>query len=207
MVITFASPFLITVALLFGPIYASIAYLVSDIVSYIIRPLGVYMWEYALLLVIKGYLVGFLFSFIKKINITVYKKLFILLNSVIIIFVPSFIYFSVSTGIERILILSIIILLISCIINLMIYLILNIKFKHLLIDYLKVNFSISIPYIVATIVSTFIFKEYYGLTKETAMIILIPRVLEELFMVILYSIVCSIFLGIFSEYINKGEIK
>ncbi len=205
MVVTFASPFLVMTGILFGPVYSGIAYLCNDIISHIIKPLGPYMWEYALLLVVKGISVGFLYKIIRGVNVHIYKKVFLYVNSIGIVvgilgvayllFMPVINSFHALIGIAIILI---------CVLNLAAYYVYSKKYSHLLGDYLKINFSISIPYIVSTIIATFIFKKYYGLTKETAFAVLTPRVLEEIFVVIIYSIVCCIFLQLFKKYINKG---
>lgn len=207
--ITFASPFLITVALLFGPVYGGISYFANDIIMFMLKPTGPYMWEYALLIVLKGILVGCLYMFIKKINISIYEKLFLIFNSLLLLFgiVNLIKPIQVIEGYEQILWISYIILIIASVLNFGIYFILNSKYKHLLENYLKINFSIAIPYIMATIMATFIFKKYYGLTSETAFVILVPRIVEELFMVILYSVVCAIFLKIFNKYLNINIAK
>ncbi len=205
LVITFASPFLITVSILFGPIFGAMAYFANDTISFIIRPLGPYMWEYALLVVSKGFVVGVLYMYIKKVDMTFYKLFFKFINflglvlSAILVFVPilSDKHFDVSIYSY------IFILCLCCILNLVIINLLSKKYNHLLTDYMQVNFSVALPYIIDTIIATFIFKSYYGLTKDTAFIILVPRILEETFMVIYYSIVVTLFIRIFNNYIKK----
>ncbi len=206
MVITFASPFLIMIGILFGPIYAGIAYLCNDIISHIIKPLGPYMWEYALLLIFKGASVGFLYKAIREVNINLYKKIFLYGNRIglglAILGLASLFISSVNQNLYILICISIIFI---CTLNLITYYVLNKNYNYLLSDYLKINFSVALPYIISTVIATFIFKKYYGLTRETAFIVLTPRVLEEIFVVIIYSIVCCIFLQIFKNYINKGE--
>lgn len=63
--INFNGAFLDIIPVLFGPFYGGIAYFVNDIVSYMIKPTGAFMWQMTLSAVLKGVMVGFLFRYFK----------------------------------------------------------------------------------------------------------------------------------------------
>ncbi len=204
MKITFASPFLIIVGVMFGPVYAGIAYFSNDVISHLIKPIGVYMWEYALIVVTKGVLVAILYRVVEKVNMNSLKVFLLATNiSGLTVAFLGMTYFVYTSNYKNNYILTCFLVLAISIINLVVYIVLTEKYKMLKDNYLKLNYAIFLPYVIATIITTFLFKKYFGFTKETAYIVLVPRVLEEVIMVTIYSIVGCILLQILKNHIFK----
>ncbi len=70
-------------ALLFGPLFGGISDGIIDLLAYIIKPEGAYLFPLTLTAILGGIIAGFLWKSIKNINTAVFRKIFITLFSVI----------------------------------------------------------------------------------------------------------------------------
>ena len=73
-------------ALLFGPIYGGLADAIVDILGYIIKPDGAYIPILTLTAALGGVLVGFMWKGAKKINAKLFRKIFLIIFALFLVF-------------------------------------------------------------------------------------------------------------------------
>lgn len=217
--ISFSGPFVRLSSLLFGPVYGGISGGLLDILSYILKPVGGYMFPVTLTAILNGILVGVLWQFIKKCNNNLLKTFYIFIFSLIgIIGIVNFVAKSfvpdsylaqfiismgkksnyASQGFIIVSLIGFVILFINEMISK--------NNKYLYEIYLKIVVSIGIPSIIVTIINTYVFRMFMPeLANKLFMIVLIPRILDDLFMLPLQAYVIIVLMNIYQNVANKAK--
>lgn len=193
-------------AVLFGPLYGGITGALADILGYLIKPNGGYIFPMTLTAALGCVLTGFIFKYTKKLNSTVIKKILISLSAFFIGF--SFInnisvtFFSESNyagfilSSEKIKLLFIIwfeLIGIGLAFILFIDFVLGRLLKKLYDEnFIKLLVTFMFPNILVTTLNTFILKIFIpGLSKVGFWTLYAPRLIEEVVAIVVQSIVIS----------------
>lgn len=219
--ISFHGVFLRFIAIILGPLYGGIAGGLSDFIGYFSNAaLGPYIWGLTLTEILKYASIGYLWIKIKNINFKLYSVCYITVFSIIGIWglvnlyllkiAPEFSYSAFLATIGSKTSLASVGPIVICVIGLLTYFVpLGIMTTHKKTDmaffekYLKLVFVTGVPSLICTTVNTFILKYFYAAAAEKAFaIFLIPRVVEETFMVLLNVYLLIIFINIYEQHIR-----
>lgn len=215
--ISFSGPFIRLSSLLFGPIYGGISGGLLDILSYIVKPVGGYILPLTLTAILNGILVGVLWTFVKKYDNSILKLFYIVAFSFVgIVGIVNFIAksFMPSSFLGQ-LIISIgkkssyasegfIIVSLIGFILLIVNEIFSKKNEYLYETYLKIMISIGIPSVIVTIINTYLFRIFMPeLANKMFMIILIPRILEDLLMLPIQTYTIILLMNIYQTVAKK----
>lgn len=218
--ISFSSPFVRLSSILFGAAYGGISGGLLDILSYILKPVGGYIPLLTLTAILNGILVGLIWSSLKKCNVYILKTFYIFLFSTVGIlgtvnfiskwFFPNSFWgkFIISIGKKSgyagqgfIIAAAIGFLL------LILTQILSKKSEYLYETYLKIIISAGMPSIIVTIINTYILKLFMPeLADKMFLIILIPRLLEDVFMLPIQSYVIVTLMNVYQKVANRAVV-
>lgn len=201
-------------ALLFGPFYGGLSYGIVDILGYLIKPEGAYIFPITLSEILRGVLIGFSYKLIKNINPSKIRGFFLFLsvilgsfgifNHIMINLYPSAhiselliglgkrtSFFTV--GLEAIAIVSIVLFAIDYISNKLM------KSKHSN-DSIKILTVLFICNIIATTINTVILMMFIpSLSKLGFIVFYIPRLIEEIIITVLQSFVTGYLLRLYKK--------
>lgn len=217
--ISFAGIFIKMPALLFGGAIGGIVSGVVDILAYIIKPMGAYIPLLTLTSILSGVLTGIIWIKVKNINTDKIEKyypiFFIILGllagathlmvtlsdkafsfKIMNILGKKYIY--VLSAIEIITIFALIIFIIN------IRLKNNNTIKHIYEVYMKMILAIGIPGIIVCTINTFILLMFIpALRGNSFMLLWIPRITEEVFMIVFESYAVSLLLRVYESVLLK----
>ena len=217
--ISFAGIFVKMPAIMFGGTIGAIVSCIVDILAHIIRPMGPYIPFLTLTGMLSGILIGIIWFKVKNININKIEKyypiFFIALGG--IAFVTHLMvvlsdksvslkimnvlgkkYMFILTGIEIVTIFALIIYIVS------VKLKNNNTIKHIYEDYMKMILVIGIPGIIVCTLNTYILLMFIpALQGKNFMFLWIPRIVEEIFMIVIQAYVVSLLLRVYESVILK----
>lgn len=217
--VSFAGIFIKMPAVLFGATMGGIVSAVVDVMAHIIRPMGPYIPFLTLTSILNGVLTGVIWFKIKNTHIDKIEKYypitFIVLGAVavathvMVLFsdkafsfkVMSVLgkkYMFVLTGTEIIALFALIIFIVN------IKLKNNDMIKHIYEDYMKMILAIGIPGIVVCTLNTYILLMFIpGLQGKSFMFLWIPRIVEEMLMIVFESYVVSLLLSVYESVVLR----
>ncbi|APQ96148.1 ECF transporter S component [Clostridium botulinum] len=217
--ISFAGIFIKMPAVLFGGAIGGVVSGVVDILAYIIKPMGAYIPFLTLTSILSGILTGIIWFKIKNVHIDKIEKyypiFFMVLGSLAgaihlmtLLLDKSFSfkimnilgkkYIFVLSAIEIITIFSLIVFIIN------IKLKDNNTVKHIYEDYMKMILAIGIPGIIVCTLNTYILLMFIpGLQGKSFMFLWIPRIVEEVFMIVFESYAVSLLLRVYESVVLK----
>lgn len=215
--IGFSGPFVRLSAILFGPVYGGISGGMMDILSLIIKPSGAYIPPLTLTSILNGILVGCIWIFLKNCNNKILKPTYILIFSIVgVIGIVNYIAkIFMPTSALGIFILSIgkksaysaegfIIAAVIAFALLIVAEIVAKRNNYLYETYLKIIISTGIPSLIVTIINTYILKMFMPvLADKMFMIILIPRLLEDLIMIPIQAYIIVILMNVYEKITKK----
>ncbi|MGO5067025.1 ECF transporter S component [Clostridium sporogenes] len=217
--ISFAGIFIKMPALLFGGAIGGIVSGVVDILAYIIKPMGAYIPLLTLTSILSGILTGIIWTKVKNIHIDKIEKcypiffmilgllagaihLMVMLSDkafsfkIMNILGKKYIY--VLSAIEIITIFALIVFIIN------IRLKNNKTIKHIYEVYMKMILAIGIPGIIVCTINTFILLMFIpALRGNSFMFLWIPRITEEVFMIVFESYAVSLLLRVYESVVLK----
>jgi ECF transporter S component (folate family) len=80
---SFGTPFLTFAAMLFGPVYGAIVYGLADLLGFALRPEGAFMPLYLVSQIAKGFVIGLLWYFLKKLSMKHFGLFYITASSAV----------------------------------------------------------------------------------------------------------------------------
>lgn len=192
-------PFLRYIGILFGPLYGGIAFGLSDLIGFVLKPENGFIWPLTVVEILKGAAIAWLWQKLRNTNFKVYNKFYVMLfillvitgsiNYIAINYFPQSVYTEFISiigkdtdyvGIGLIiagftgLFLSFIVLLLRKII----------RDTEFFVNYLILIIAIGMPCLLATTVNTFILKSYLFLPDRAIIFLWLPRIIKELIMVL-----------------------
>lgn len=211
--ISFAGVFSQSPAILFGPLYGGITTGLLDILGYLLKPEGAYIPWLTLTAILAGVLNGTIWRLVGNVNIRKLQRAFIIIFSLIgilgvinylsvIVFKGNF-WSELITGTGKyanLLSIGLIIISLIGIILLSVDIILKKKVsnKFLHDNYLKLLLTTGISGLVVTTINTYILRIFIPALGKTAfMVLLIPRVVEEIIMVVIQSYLLALLLSLY----------
>ncbi len=217
--ISFAHIFSRMPAMLFGPFWGGLATGIVDILGFLIRPEGAYIPFLTLTQVLDGVIVGFVFKGIKNIEV---KRIqtgmglgFItlaIIGTVNLVISKFYSQSSVSQALDSMgkrkdyLLLGLIAVAVIGLLLLFINFVLQKKFPDSEVHkyYLKVALAFASAGIPVTILNTYILILFISSLSEIGFVVfLIPRLVEEIFLVATTSYITAFLLGIYDKFIYK----
>ena len=219
--ISFGGPFIKLTGILFGPAYGSAAGAAVDLIVHFISPKGAYIWELTLVEFIKGGVIAFLFRKASKMQFSLYSMLFSVvflgitmlgaLNCILAFGFPdnqySLLLNSIGARADYVsigLLASGVTALAAHTAAYLIFVKRN-RNQAFFERYLRLLPAVGLPCIILTIVNTFVLRRYGFFTSVPFIAICIPRVVEELLMVLFNTYLLS-FLSILYEKIRKHQL-
>ena len=219
--VSFGGPFIKMAGILFGPAFGSAAGAAVDLIVHLISPKGAYIWELTLVEFIKGGAIAFLFRKASKLHFSLYSALYIivfftiaLLGAVNCIFAFGFpeseysvLMNSIGARTDYISIGLLAAGILGLAAHFSAYLLFARRNRNqsLYERYLRLLPVVGLPCIVLTIVNTFVLRRYGFFTSVPFIAICIPRVVEELLMVLFNTYVLSL-LTMLYERTQKQKI-
>lgn len=217
--ISFSGPFVRLSSILFGPIYGGISGGLLDILSYLVKPTGGYIFPMLLTAILNSVMVALLWSNIKNYSIKFVKNSYIVLFSIVGLigtinfiaktFMPqSFLGTFVNSigkkapyAAEGFIIAAII----GFVLLFVIY-IMGKKDPNLFETYLKMIISIGIPSLIVTTINTYILRLFMPLLADKIfMIVLIPRLLDDILMMPVQAYIIIVLMKVYQR-VNKKVI-
>lgn len=219
--ISFSSPFIRLSSILFGPIYGGISGGLLDILSYILKPVGGYLPPLTLTAILNGILVGIIWSSLKRCNIKTFKSFYItmfslvgaigIVNYIFKTFLPNSILGNFILSIGKKSAYATEGFIIAAIIGFILFIaaeIISKKSEYLYETYLKVIISAGIPSLIVTTINTYFLKLFMpALADKAFLIVLIPRLLEDLFMLPIQAYIIVLLMGVYQRVTRKVLIK
>lgn len=206
-------------AILFGPLYGGIAAGIADILGYLVKMEGAFIPLLTITAILGGVITGLLWSLFKNADIFKLQRglriLFIVIGAIGLFnylneqFLPNW---EVARFIEKagkykdFLTLGLIAVSIIGIILLVLDYAVKKKFPQAAINkyYLKVLLPFGLSGLIVTILNTYILRIYIPqLAKIAFVLLLIPRVLEEILMMVIQSYISSFLLVIYDRYVKN----
>ena len=219
--VSFGGPFIKLTGILFGPLYGSAAGAAVDLIVHFASPKGAYIWELTLVEFIKGGAIAFLFYRTSKMRFSLYSALYIVVfitvtllgvvNCVLTFGFPdnaySILLNSIGARSDYISIGLLIAGLMALVAHFSSYMLFARKNRNqsLYERYLRLLPVVGLPCIILTIVNTFVLRKYGFFTSVPFIAICIPRVVEELLMVLFNTYVLSL-LTMLYERTQKRQI-
>lgn len=219
--ISFHGVFLRFIAIILGPLYGGIAGGLSDFIGYLFNmALGPYILALTLIEILKYSAMGYLWKKIRSINFKLYSICYIgvftligiwgFVNLILLKAVPNSSYSAFLATIGSKTSLASTGLIIVCVVGLLTYFVpfgvITARKKTdstFFEKYLRLIFVTGVPALLCTTANTFILKYFYAAAAEKAFFIfLIPRVVEETFMVLLNVYLLIIFMNIYEQHIR-----
>jgi hypothetical protein len=188
--ISFGSVFLNFGAIVYGPLYGAIIGLVADILSFIIVPSGVYLWQMTLIVALGGAMVSILYKYINLLKL-----------SLSILFVLSYLYAVyglIRNGAYDSILLYISLIAISAVV--LVLFILKNKFKSFIVTYLNLFFINIVSGVFVTTLNSLVLMDFAFGSNKAFMIYLAPRLIRRL----LTSIISVYFLTLIMEQYHRN---
>lgn len=213
----FSGPFVRLSAILFGPLYGAISGGLMDILSLIIKPSGAYIPPLTLTAILNGILVGFIWLFLKNCNHKILKPIYISIFSIVgIVGLVNYVAKTfIPTSTLGIFILSIGKkssyaaegFVIAAVIGFSLLIIAEIvakKNNYLYETYIKIIISTGIPSLIVTTINTYILRIFMPvLADKMFMILLIPRLLEDLIMMPIQAYIIVLFMNVYEKVARR----
>jgi len=213
--ITFSGIFTKLAAILSGPLFGGIAGGIVDIVGYLLKPEGAYIPWLTVTAVLGGFITGIIWMVLKNIDTEKFQKVFLALfivigligivNHINIAFIPSSPWTHLlnkmgknmnftTFGLEAAALIGLVFILIDKLINRFNK---NFPVRN---DLLKVLFSTGVSGIIVTTLNTQILRMFIpSLGNMGFMVFLVPRLIQEILMVIIQAYIISILLTLYKE--------
>lgn len=209
--------------LIFGPAYGAIAGGLADVIAYIIHPQGAYIPLMTLTTILNGFLPAVLYNRLKDIPSEKLEKRYIYISSVIgilgilnIVLVSQMPHSYISKSINMLgsksqllqlgLLIIAIVGFIPVIINIIIKRANN---KSSLYDnFLSIITAIGIPGLIVSTLNTYILKLFIpALSGKAFMLLWAPRIVEQIFVLIIESFILAILLVTYNKHIKVKTAK
>jgi len=227
MTVSFGGPFLKFVGLLFGPLFGGAAGAVVDIIVHFTNPLGAWIWALTLVEFIRGVSIPLLYRSVRKINFSLFSTLYVVLfaaitiwgivNCIAVFAAPGSAYgqfLLVDIGRPKIegtisgraYLISVALCvfgLIGLASHFAAQLLFGKKDRAFFERYLRLLPAIAVPGLVLTIVNTFILRLHGYFTGPPIALVMIPRVIEELVMVLYNTYLLAFFLKVYEYSFGK----
>lgn len=213
--VTFAGLFGKLPALLFGPVFGGTASGLLDLLGFIMDPQGAYIPWLTVTAILNGVLTGILWRLLKDINVKMVQRSFFiffafvgiigLLNHISVLFLGNSSWAKLLGSIGKNRDFATIGLEITALIGIGLFLVdivVKKKQNNLLIhnNFLKLLIVTGIAGIIQTTINTYILQVFIpALAKKGFMLFWIPRVLQELFMVVIQAYVVAFLLSIYHK--------
>lgn len=214
-------------AILFGPLYGGIAGGLLDILGFLLKPEGGFLPLLTLTAILDGVLIGFMWRGLEKADnkhiLKGFWVFFILVGALGLFNQISSIYFpnlSTTKALDGIgenkgyLALGLVVISVLGILLLLLNRVIRMKMPDAGIHryYLKLLLSVGLPGILVTTLNTFILQLFIpGLGEMGFVVFWIPRMVKELFMIVLQAYVMSILLTVYDRYqfsrSNRKKVK
>ncbi len=203
-------------ALMFGPLYGGIADGIIDVLAYIIKPEGAYIFPLTLTAVLGGILTGLLWKTIKNINTALFRKIFVclfatigiwgILNFVMTAYLPHNPYSSYLISFGKRTEYLTVWFIVAGAAGLLIFMadmLLHRKFKSLRdTEYIKLLTVLIIANIIVTTLNTGILMWFTpALSKLGFVVFYIPRLIQEIIATVIQSFVISFLMRIYKRII------
>jgi len=200
--VSFGGPLIKFAGLLFGPMFGGAAGVVVDLVVHFINPMGAYIWELTVVEFIKGASIAILFQVIQKVRFKVFSicyicvctaaVLFGLVNAIVMNTLPESAYCLMLMSIGRRADYVSYGLAAAGLLGLTPYLLAWIWLRKrearddgFFKTFMRLLPAVGIPCFILTTVNTFVLRRYGIFTSVPFVAIWIPRMVEELIMVLL----------------------
>lgn len=217
--ISFAGPFVRLAAILFGPIYGGAAGGLLDIISFVIKPSGAYIPPLTVTAILNGVGVGMLWIAMKKIDSEKLKRGYIVffasiavlgvVNFVSKTFMPESLLGKFILSIGKKASYSAEGFIIAAVIGFVLLMVTEFvakKNQYTDQNFLKVIITIGIPSLLTTTINTEILRLFIpALSNKMFLIILIPRLLEDLIMVPIQAYIIILLINVYKQ-VSKKEI-
>lgn len=191
-------------AILFGPFFGGLTYGISDVLGYLIRPEGAYIFPLTLAEILKGIMIGYLYKLIKNVNSSKMKIFFLtfsiilgiagIFNFITITYIPGF-YISkllISLG-KRTAFFTVGFLAISVVFIVLFaldYIFVKISKGKLKNEFIKLLVVLLISNITVTTINTFILMIFTpSLSKLGFLVFYTPRLIEEIILTVIQSFI------------------
>lgn len=217
--IGFAGVFTRMSAILFGPLLGGLSSGLVDVIGYILKPEGAYIPLLTVTAVLGGIITGLLWKALKDINIERIKRVYLIIfisigaigiaNILVLSAFPDSLWAEAIGSLGKYTGFATVGLEVISLSGLLLYGINNVVKKinsNSLVHgiFFSVMISTGIPSLLVTVANTFILRIFIpALAKRAFMVFLVPRVIEEIFMVVVQSYVISILVYVFNRYISK----
>ena len=217
--IRFGSVFIRFVAVMFGGIYGGIVGGLSDVISFLVKPLGPYMWEITVVEILRSFFVGLIWFKIKKINLTVFNIGYIMffglctiigaaaiiLNNSGAAFMENIEAYLGSIKTISICLLSVGIVGLAAVVPAFMIG----KKRNDSDEYfgrlLKIIAVTIIPCLAATTANTFVLRNYYvNLAERPFVALWIGRITKEIILILLNAYILAEFLKLYEKAFKKG---
>lgn len=218
--ISFSPVFARMPAILFGPFYGGIAGGLTDVIAFLLKPEGPYIPFLTMTQILDGILVGFLWNFIKKHDtIKIQKALWVIFTSLGVLGILNYIntLFFPQSPITKVInaigkkkdffVAGLIAIAFVGILLLLLDMAIGKKFPEAKIHKyrLKVLFAFGLAGIIVTTINTYILKIAFSI-KADFVYFWIPRLVEEVFMAVIWSFVVAFLLTIYDRAVpSKAE--
>lgn len=221
MSISFSGIFTKFPAILFGPLYGGIAAGILDVLGYMMNPIGAYIPWLTVTAIISGVMIGFIWKLLKNIDVKkIQRGLLILFISIgmigvinhisVLFFYDSFWAKSIvsigknkdfaTIGLEVISVIGVALLIIDLIIQK------RITNSSIYQNYLKLIIVTGIAGIIVTTLNTYILQLFIpSLGKIGFLVFWIPRIVQEMFMVVIQGYIVAFLLSIYNKLPSNIE--
>ncbi|MGH4137360.1 folate family ECF transporter S component [Clostridium sp.] len=211
--ISFDGIFYILPGIIYGPIYGAFAAGITDILAYILKPMGPYIPLFTLTTMLSGFIPGLIWRYAKIVNSKKLVKHYIscfvtlgligIINNVVIFVFPKSnlgkLIFSlgkktqfIGIGLEVIALFGFVILFINTLIKR------NNSENKLYDNYIKMMLAIGLPTLVISSINTYFLVLFVpGLSSIGFMVLWIPRIAESCLMVLIQSYIISLLLNVY----------
>jgi hypothetical protein len=210
--IRFGGPFLKFIALLFGGIYGGIAGALSDLISFILKPEGGYLWPLTIVEFLKGLAIGLIWFKLKDSEVKNFRLAYGLVMTAVTVLgicnftmlkvFPSSAYALFLGNIGKTVYFSSIGLIFAGILGLLPLPFIG-RFRQGDL-FLKIFATIVAPCLIGTIINTVILKYFMLLPDRAFGFLLIPRLAEEVIQILFNSYIVVI---LFNSYSVKNTVK
>lgn len=220
--ISLNAPFLSFIAILFGPLYGGIAGLLSDLISFLLKPSQGYMWQLTVVAFLKYVSIGYIWFKIKDANFKIFNSIFLaffisiglmgVVNTVFLNYRPYSGYSLFLSGLGDKTAFSTSILIIVSLLVIVIHLSVYFLSKHskdtlFFEKYLKIITALAPPNLIFTTLNTYILVKLFIIKSGLPfLLILAPRLVNSLATSLFSSYVIIILANVYNRYLHsKGD--
>ncbi len=202
--ISFSRIFLSLAGILYGPLYGGIVYGLSDVISYLIAPVAGFIWQLTLISIIKGVLIGLIWSGIKNLNFKLYNFVYLLVFA--LVGAAGFLYTVIGNDMPTSIML-IVIGLMGLLFHFSAYYVYRKKDNSLYFErYLRLIAALVIPGILGTTANTFFLMKLFAAgAGRTFIAFLIPRLVLEIAMSLISVYIIVFMLNIYDKVIKNSN--